>query len=240
VSLLERLRVADVARSVWPAVVEPATPLARIVASLPSGAPPTAIVAEHGRVRGVISFAELRSVVDEAELLHIAIAADLMTPRFDALAPDDNVYDALGVFERSGAEALPVTGKEGVLLGVLTRGDVHEAVSQRLAAAREDLLREHVGLAAIAEHGELAHLISGLPPADAGRIERVPVAAEWIGRSLREIDFRRARGGTVLAVHTADQRFLCPPDPGRALAAGDRLVVLAATGATAADAAEPA
>ncbi len=237
VSLLERLRVSEVARSVWPAVVEPATPLARIVAALPSGAPPTAIVAERGRVRGVISFAELRGVVDEAEILNIAIAADLMSPRFDALAPDDSVYDALGVFERSGAEVLPVTGEHGELLGVLTRGDVHEAVSQRLAAARADLLREHAGLAAIAEHGELAHLISGLPPAEAGRIERVPVAPEWIGRSLREIDFRRARGGTALAVHTADQRFLCPPDPGRPLAVGDRLVVLGAAGDSYTDAA---
>jgi hypothetical protein len=55
VSLLERVRVTDAARSVWPAVVERATPLARIVAALPSGQPPTAIVVEQGRVIGVIS-----------------------------------------------------------------------------------------------------------------------------------------------------------------------------------------
>ena len=228
VSLLERVHVGDSARSVWPAVVEPATPLARIVAALPSGQPPTAIVVEAGRVRGVISFAELRQLVDEVELLPIAIAADLMTTRFASLAPDETLYDALGVFQRSGADALPVIGVDGELLGVLTRGDVHEIVAQRLAAVRTDLLREHSGLAAIDEHGQLAHLLSGLPPAEAGRIERVPVAREWIGRSLREIDFRAALGGTVLAVHTADKRFLCPPDPGRALAAGDRLVVLSA------------
>jgi CIC family chloride channel protein len=225
VALLERLRVEEVARSVWPAVVEPATPLAGIVASLPSGAPPTAIVVERGRVRGVISFAELRAVVDEAELVHIAIAADLMSPRFDRLAPDDSLYEALGVFARSGAEALPVTNEEGGLLGVLTRGDVHEAVSRRLAATREELLREHAGLSAIAEHGELAHLISGLP-AGAGRVERVPVGAGWLGRTLREVDARRELGGLVLAVHTADKRFLCPPDPARPFTAGDRLVVL--------------
>ena len=228
VSLLERVNVGDAARSVWPAVVERATPLARIIAALPSGQPPTAIVVESGRVRGVISFAELRQVVDEAELLPIAIAADLMTTRFDSLAPDETLYDALGSFQRSGAEALPVIGEDGELLGVLTRGDVHEVVAQRLSAVRADLLREHSGLAAIDEHGQLAHLLSGLPPAEAGRIERVPVAREWLGRSLREIDFRKVLGGTVLAVHTADKRFLCPPDPGRALAVGDRLVVLSA------------
>ncbi len=228
VSLLERVRVAEIARSVWPAVVARATPLARIVAALPSGEPPTAIVVEHGRVQGVISFAELRHIVDERELLPIAIAADLMTSRFESLAPDETLYGALAVFERSGAEALPVVGDDGELLGVLTRGAIHETVSQRLAAVREDLLKEHSSLAAIDEQGQLAHLLSGLPPAGAGRIERVPVAAEWIGRSLREIEFRSVRGATVLAVHTADKRFLCPPDPGRALAAGDRLVLLSA------------
>ena len=228
VSLLERVLVGEAVRSVWPAVVERATPLARIVASLPSGQPPTAIVVENGRVQGVISFAELRHIVDEAELLPIAIAADLMTPRFESLAPDETLYSALAVFERSGAEALPVIGDDGELLGVLTRGAVHDVVSQRLAAVREDLLKEHRGLAAIDEYGQLAHLLSGLPPAGAGQIERVPVAPEWIGRSLGEIAFRGARGATVLAVHTADKRFLCPPDPSRALVAGDRLVLLSA------------
>jgi CBS domain-containing protein len=228
VGLLERVRVAEAARSVWPAVVERATPLARIVASLPSGQPPTAIVVESGRVVGVISFAELRHVVDEAELLPIAIAADLMTPRFESLAPDESLYGALAVFERSGAEALPVIGEDRELLGVLTRAAVHDIVAQRLAAVREHLLKEHSGLSAIDEHGQLAQLLSGLPPEDAGQIERVPVAPEWIGRSLREISFRSARGATVLAVHTADKRVLCPPDPARPLAAGDRLVLLSA------------
>jgi CIC family chloride channel protein len=229
VTLLERVRVGDVAQSVWPAVFERGAPLARIVASLPSGQPPTAIVVDGGRVRGVIAFAELRQVVDEAELLPIAIAADLMTTRFASLAPDDTLYDALGVFQQSGAEALPVLATGGELLGVLTRGAVHEVVTQRLVALREDLLREHSGLAAIEEHGQLAHLLSGLPSADAGRVERVPVAREWVGRSLREIDFRKARGASVLAVQTADKRFLCPPDPGRPFAAGDRLVVMSAS-----------
>jgi CIC family chloride channel protein len=228
VSLLERVRVEDAARSVWPAVVERATPLARIVAALPSGQPPTAIVVEQGRVAGVISFAELRHVVDETELLPIAIAADLMTTRFESIAPDETLYGALAVFERTAADVLPVVGERRELLGVLTRGGVHELVAQRLAAVREDLLKEHRGLAAIDEHGQLAQLLSGLPATSAGQIERVPVAAEWIGRSLREIVFRSARGATVLAVHTADKRFLCPPDANRALAEGDRLVMLSA------------
>jgi CIC family chloride channel protein len=228
VTLLERVHVAEVAQSVWPAVVEPGTKLARIVATLPSGQPPTAIVAEAGRVRGVISFAELRQVVDDADLLPIAIAADLMTSRFSTLAPDETLYDALAVFQQSGAEALPVIGDDGELLGVLTREAVHDIVAQRLAAVRQDLLREHSGLAAIEEHGQIAHLLSGLPAGGAGRVERIPVARDWIGRSLREIDFRKTRGASVLAVHTADKRFLCPPDPSRPLAAGDRLVVMSA------------
>ncbi len=226
VGLLERVRVGEVARRVWPAIVERSTPLARIVAALPSGQPPTAIVLDGARVCGVISFSELRQVVNEAELLPIAIAEDLMSARFSSLAGDETLYEALGAFERSGAEALPVVGEGRELLGVLTRGRVHEVVAERLAAVRQDLLREHSGLAAIEEHGQIEQLLSGLPPAHVARVERLPVVPEWVGRSLREIDFRNARGASVLAVQTADRRFLCPPDPNRPLAAGDRLVVM--------------
>lgn len=227
VNLLEQIHVREVA-SKWPAVVARRTPLAEIIAALPKRQPATAVVLEGERVRGLISFAELRAVVSESELLGIAIAEDLMSDRFDSVSVDDTLYDALETLERARAEVLPALDAEGRFAGMLTRSGVYSVVSRKLAAVRKDLLREHAGLAAFEEHGRLAQLVAGLDVAETSRIDHLAVPPEWTGRSLRDIDLRRARGATVLAVHTADKRFLCPPDPSRPLAAGDRLVILGA------------
>jgi K+/H+ antiporter YhaU regulatory subunit KhtT len=109
---------------------------------------------------------------------------------------------------------------------VLTRSGVHQRVVGGLGGLREQLLREHAGLAAFEEQAQLVSLLSGLPAPEAGSIARVPVDAALVGRSLREVDFRRTRGGVVLAIQTANHRTISPPDPSRPLRADDRLVVL--------------
>ena len=240
VGLLERVRVSEVMQGVWSAVAEPKTPLARVLASLPPGEHPTAIVLSHGHPVGVISFAELRHLLeDEEDLPPVAIAADVMSTRFPTLDPEDTLYDALGVFERTGVDAVPVVDPADLsFLGVLTRAAVHGVVVDRLSRVREDLLHEHAGLAAIEEQAQLVHLLSGLPSPEAGRMLRVGVDPELVGRSLREADFRRARGAVVLAIQTRDHRFICPPDPARPLRADDQLVVLTAPAGAAAPSAE--
>ncbi|MDX1649428.1 MAG: chloride channel protein, partial [Myxococcota bacterium] len=230
VGLLERFHVRDVMQGVWPAVVERAAPLSRVVASLPAGEAPQAAVVEDGRLVGVIAVAELRHLVDAAELGGLAIAEDAMSRRFERVRPGDTLYEALAAIGRSGAEAVPVVGaRDGAFLGMLTRATLHQVVLERLHEVRQDLLREHAGFAAIEEESQLVHLLAGMPASEAGRIERIGVDPELVGRSLREADFRRRRGAVVLAVVTADHRTLCPPDPARPLRADDRLVVLVQT-----------
>ncbi len=225
VNLLEQIHVREVA-SQWPARVARWAPLAQIIALLPKGQPPMAVVVEHERVRGLISFAELRAVASEADLLPIAIAEDLMSERFETVSDADTLYDALEKLERLRAEALPALDAEGRFAGMLTRSGAYSVISRKLAALRKGLLREHAGLAAFEEHGRLAQLVAVLPAAETSRIDHLAVPREWVGLSLRDIDLRRTRGTTVLAVHAADERFLCPPDPSRPLAPGDRLVLL--------------
>jgi chloride channel protein, CIC family len=227
IGLLERARVFQAMRGVWPAVVERATPLARVIAALPAGDAPLAVVLERGKVAGVIAVAELRDVLGTDELPQAVIAEDVMATDVPPLGPDDSLYEALTRFERSGADALPVVDDaDGSFLGVLTRGAVHERVVGDLSHVRDQILREHAGLAAFEEQSLLASLLSGLPAPDAGAIARLPVDATLVGRSLREVDFRRTRGGVVLAIQTADHRVISPPDPARPLQADDRLVVL--------------
>ena len=227
VGLLERVRVHEAMRGVWPAVVERSTPLARVVAALPQGDAPLAVVVEQGRAVGVIAVAELRDVLGSEELPAVVIAADVMSAPTAELAPDHTLYEALSRLERSGADALPVLDpRDGSFLGVLTRAAVHERVVGHLAHVREQLLREHTGLAAFEEQSQLVSLLSGLPSPEAGTVVRIPVEAALVGRSLRDVDFRRTRGGIVLAIQCADRRVISPPDPARPLRADDRLVVL--------------
>ncbi len=227
VGLLERVRVHQAMRGVWPAVVERATPLARVVATLPAGDAPLAVVLAQSRVAGVIAVAELRDVLGTEDLPEAVIAEDVMATDFPTLGPNESLYEALTLLERSGADALPVVDDaDSSFLGVLTRAAVHERVIGHLGHVREQLLREHAGLAAFEEQSQLASLLSGLPSAGAGSIARVPVDAELVGRSLREVDFRRTRGGVVLAIQSADHQIISPPDPSRPLRADDRLVVL--------------
>jgi hypothetical protein len=109
---------------------------------------------------------------------------------------------------------------------MISRAHVYENVKGSLGHMRESLLREHAGLAAIEEQSELVHLVGAMSTPDTGSVDRVPVSAELIGHSLREIDYRRAYGGQVLAIQTRERSLLCPPDPARPLAAGDVLLVL--------------
>jgi CIC family chloride channel protein len=225
--LLERARVHEAMRGVWPALVERATPLAGVVSALPAGDAPLAVVLDRGRAVGVIAVAELRDVLGTDELPIAVIAEDVMATDFLSLTPEDSLYEALTLLERSGADALPVTEpRSGAFLGVLTRAAVHDRVIGGLGGLREQLLREHAGLAAFEEQSQLVKLLSGLPAPEAGAIARITVDGELVGRSLREVDYRRTRGGVVLAIQTADHNVISPPDPARPLRADDRLVVL--------------
>jgi CBS domain-containing protein len=175
----------------------------------------------------VIAVAELRDVLGTDELPEAVIAEDVMATQFPTLGPNESLYEALTLLERGAADALPVVDdRDGSFLGVLTRAAVHERVVGGLGGVREQLLREHAGLAAFEEQSQLVSLLSGLPAPEAGAIARIPVESELVGRSLREVDFRRTRGGVVLAIQTADHGVISPPDPARPLRADDRLVVL--------------
>jgi len=229
VSVLERVQVGDILQGVWPAVAQRATPLSQLVASLPAGEPPTVAVLEDGRLVGVISFAELQHSIDADALGPVLIAEDLMTRHFPTLEPGQTLYEALSAFEHSQADAIPVVAgaADASFLGMLTRAAAREAVVTHLEELRDYALREHSGLATLDEQSRLAELLTGLPREDSGRVLRMPVPAELVGRSLRELDFRRRQGSIVLAIRTADRELLAPPDPARALAAGDQLVLLA-------------
>jgi hypothetical protein len=214
IGLLERARVHRRCAGV-PAVVERATPLAGVVTA-------------PGRRRTACGGARARVAGDRGP--SCATPARTSCPRRDRRGRDGDRVLRSGRTSRH--EALPARalaatrsrgGRRDGAFGVLTRAAVHERVVG-LARARAAPARAR-GLAAFEEQSQLVSLLSGLPAPEAGTIARVPVDAELVGRSLRDVDFRRTRGGVVLAIQTADHRMISPPDPARA-EPDDRLVVL--------------
>jgi CIC family chloride channel protein len=227
VALLERYRVGEVMDRAWPHRAMPATPLAAILASLPTGARPVVPVVSSGRLVGVVSVAELRHLLD-GEIPAAVIAADLVSGAPACLEPEQTLYDAVALFQARGLDAIPVVEdrESDRYVGMLTRSLVYEALRGHLERMRESLLREHAGIAAIEEQSELVHLLGAMSSVETGSVERVPVGPDLLGLSLREIDYRRTRGAQVLAIQTRERRFLCPPDPSRPLAEGDVLLIL--------------
>jgi CBS domain-containing protein len=228
VALLERGRVGEAMDGAWPNRALPTTPLSAILASLAPGLPPVVPVLSDGRLVGVVSIAALSDGADLRDVPAVAIAADLAAPPDAALEPRDSLYDAVELFQERGLDAVPVVeDRTGMrFAGVLTRAAVYATVRDHLERMRASLLAEHAGIAAIEEQSELVHLLGAMSEVASGRVDRVPVGAELVGRSLGEIDYRRTRRAEVLAIQTRERRFLCPPDPARPLADGDVLVRL--------------
>ena len=230
VSLLERQRVADVMERHWPTEARPATPLGAVLRSLDAGAHPAVPVLDADRLVGMISMDELRHALEEPEVPSIVISADVAVPPKALLEPRDSLYEAVHLFQAHGVEALPVVTRrpDGRYLGMLSRTAVFQTVQHGMEALRSGFAREH---AALVSSSEVVHLVGALSAADTRAVDRVAVRHDQVGRSLRDLDFRRRHGAEVLAVQTAAGAVLHPPDPGRPLATGDVLLIVRADAA---------
>ena len=230
VSLLERHQVADVMDRRWPTEARPTTPLGAVLRSLDTGAQPTVPVLDADRLIGVISIDELQHALEEPEVPSIVLSVDVAVPPKALLEPRDSLYEAVHLFQAHGAEALPVVSRrpDGRYLGMLSRTAVFKRLQQSMEALRSGFAREH---AALVSSSEVVHLVGALSAADTRGVDRIAVRHEQIGRSLRELDFRRQQGAEVLAVQTATGAVFHPPDPERPLAAGDVLLVVHADAA---------
>lgn len=231
VGLLESWKVADMMDRSWPYVATAAHTLPQLVSAIGEGTRPSFVVLDGTRLLGVISTGDIARIAERGATEGI-LAMDVMTTEPVTLEPGGSLYDALTRFRESGQSALPVVEPDGTFAGMLTSDAIRQAVRKRIDSQRADLLREHADLAALDREGEIESLLSGLSRARKETVQRIPVPADAVGRSLREAEFRR-RHGEVIAIETASGDVISPPDPERVLAADDRLVVLPKTGGTA-------
>ncbi|MCC6847472.1 MAG: chloride channel protein [Deltaproteobacteria bacterium] len=173
------------------------------------------VVGDDGRLLGTLSLHGIRAVLLDPDVADERTAADLCDRHVPAVTPETSLGQALGRMEEDGRDELPVVASDDPtrVLGLLSRADVIRAYNRALVTMRT---------------------IPGAADADAVpqwskgyRVVRFPVPSVWDARTLRELDCRARFGVSVLAVERRDDphHTFEVPDPDRALAAGDTLVL---------------
>jgi CIC family chloride channel protein len=227
VSMLETWRVRDVMDGTWPYLTGPGRTLKELISQITPKTAPSFVVLDGRRPVGTISAAELAEIPEEAGSIPVIVAADLMTPHPTLVHPEEDLYGTLDAFRRYRRDVLPVVDREtGDFLGVLARDSIVRALRMRLREQRMHLLREHAGISVLAEETLLEGLLTELSDHAEGRIERRSLPEETVGKSLRTADFRARWGCQVIALQSAREGLLAPPDPDRILEREDVLVVV--------------
>ncbi|MBF0283056.1 MAG: chloride channel protein [Magnetococcales bacterium] len=92
------------------------------------------VTGEDGRLKGIVSFQDIRGVAFEEGMEDLVLVRDIATRELITVTPEDNLYEA---FKRMGAgnvEQLPVVSKEDSLrvVGVISNNDVIRAYNRAL------------------------------------------------------------------------------------------------------------
>ncbi len=226
IHMLESWRVDQLMEPAWKDTVSPDTPLPALVERIRPGTRPVFAVARNGRLLGIVSVPDIRRIMEEPALANVVIAADMMTEDLETIYPDLDMYRAMNEFKRGNHQVLPVVSRdrERQWLGMLDREQVFAAIRENLAETQKLMFREHIGLAAIDQEGQIQQLVMGVAPMRKDMIQRLLVPMDAVGKSLRQADFRRRYGAQVIAVEHPDGRIECPPDLDRPLVTGQRLL----------------
>ncbi|MCA9291396.1 MAG: chloride channel protein [Phycisphaerales bacterium] len=228
---LESWTVGHLMESNWALTVPPNTGLDELAARIEPGTRPVFAVAEAGELLGVVSVADITAIGAESAsgLPGLLVASDIMTPSSDLVVvhPESQLYDALTLFGRTNHEVLPVfSRRRRAWVGMLSRRSVVDRLRAHFEEAREAMLEEHIGLAAIGRDLQMQQLMMTISPVRTERVQRLFVPIDAIGKSLRETDFRRRYGANVIAVEQRDGSCQCPPDLDAPLRTEQRLLVI--------------
>jgi CIC family chloride channel protein len=188
--------------------------LRRVAASRSSSFP---VIDAAGDLVGLLSFAQLRTLLLEENVGPEVVARALCDPNVPTLTPESGLGEAFKRMESAGLEDIPVVDPAAPrhVLGILSRADLIAAYNRTVATLGAQSLPTW-----------LARVEAGW--SDRYRVVATAVPRGWVGRSLREIDCRAHYGVAVLAVHPNGQepeRGYELPDPDRPLAAEDTLVL---------------
>jgi CIC family chloride channel protein len=217
VGLLKSLSVRQVVTTEFTAFA-PDDPLDAVVArALESRQGTYPVVDADNRLKGLIRFADLMTLMSEREeLASLVLAQDVAVPP-DWVSPGDNLRTALDLLSEREAVALPVV-QGGRVVGMAFEKDILGLYSLEL---------KKLELANwVTERGSYRAEARGIGLGEGLRLDETAVPEKLAGCSLRDADLRRRLGIEVLFVRRGERGIQRFPDPDRVLEKQDRLVVM--------------
>ena len=177
---------------------------------------------EHGHLSGRITIHDVKGILHEENLGKVLIAADLAEDVDNFVYRADTLEDCLLRLGNEDTGDLPVLASEErpEIVGVVTRKAIFEVYN------REVLHQEDMGIKLVHSEARMRDCVD-LPEAYKVQVMIPPIS--WIGSTLRDLELRPRYGISVLAVK--HRRLLGGsenelPEPGRPLAASDRLIIV--------------
>ena len=155
------------------------------------------VVNEQGDLLGAVSLSSLRRLIfDQEELQRIVVAGDLVVPVSQAVREDDNLDVVMRLFSHTEVEEVAVVDAQDPkkLVGSIHRQDVINARN------KEVLRRDLAG--SMSSTISLVAKVRQVEVGDGYVVQEIPVARSFVGRTLRELDFRARYGVQVIFIRT--------------------------------------
>ena len=131
VNVLQRLLVKDCMQHMGVTIPESMN-LRQIIETFKShNAPYLHVLNEDQELTGIISFRDIRPILDEESLLQLIIAKDIATTRLVTTTPEETLQQALEKVTSAGVSQLPVI-QDGRLVATLRECDITATYSQEL------------------------------------------------------------------------------------------------------------
>jgi chloride channel protein, CIC family len=92
------------------------------------------VVDDSGKMTGVVSLQDVKSILHDKELRLSVHVGNISTRKVVSLTPDDNIYTAMTIFDSMGVEELPVveSPEEQWVVGMLKRTDAIAAYNHEM------------------------------------------------------------------------------------------------------------
>lgn len=221
-TVLDRIRVSDIARGTGYETARPGTPVSELAARF-LARPIDAIylVDEQGRYHGVVDLQDIKPHLNKTVIARTASEiASVEPPPIRDTSP---VSRALSAFFRWEVEDLPVVDERGLFVGVVTERDV-------VAAWQSASIREGEMLAGFTSGPPTARQTDFVELPHGQALDLVEAGSERVGQTLRDLQLPQRFGCTVVAVNVYDPArgrwSRVAPDVNRPLEREDQLIVV--------------